>query len=381
MINKEVVISKDRITIKGDTTGLLNNGIVMDKVAKNITKEFCKVVGQEKGHVLDIGFGLGYSAQYFYNMGVKSYTCIEINQDIYETALEWAQDKHNVTIILGDWFDIIPTLDKKYDGIFMDTYGDDLNKYRQFESYVVPIANQNAILSIYEYEHCRLLKDLNYKAFEWINENYNLALKPFHRVCWTYLVGDKFRKNQWFRQVKLDKHLTDELFELNTNQTFTRETSTALVDGIAHTRKLDIAPLIPTKKLVRFLEKNFYPHHKIVNIETIGYGKIHKYSPGDRFDRHIETIKDLPILDKDQFTDCFIITLNDNFKGGELELFDNWIEGDRNHSVIVQETAGTVTFFKPYHHAQLSPVLNGNRYEIYLLLRHSDIKHKEKHLI
>lgn len=381
MTNKEVVISEDRITIKGDTTGLLNNGIVMDKVAKGITKEFCKVVGQEKGHILDIGFGLGYSAQYFYDMGVKSYTCIEINQDIYETALEWAKDKSNVTIILGDWFDVIPTLDKKYDGIFMDTYGDDLNKYRQFESYVIPISNQNAILSIYEYEQCRLLKDLNYKAFEWVNDNYNLALKPFHRVCWTYLVGDKFRKNQWFKQVQLEKEIVDELFKLNANQQFTRETSTALVDGIAHTRKLDIAPLIPTKELVKFLEDNFYPHHEIKNIETIGYGKVHRYSLGDRFDRHIETIKGLPILDKDQFADCFIITLNDGFEGGELELFDNWIEGDRNHSVVVEEKAGTVTFFKPYHHAQLSSILNGNRYEIYLLLRHTDIKHKTKHLI
>lgn len=381
MINKEVVISKDRIIIKGDTTGLLNNGIVMDKVAKNITKEFCKVVGQGKGHILDIGFGLGYSSQYFYDMGVKSYTCIEINQDIYETALEWAKDKPNVTIILGDWFDIIPKLDKKYDGIFMDTYGDDLNKYKQFESYIIPIANQNAILSIYEYEQCRPLNELNYKAFEWVNENYNLKLKPFHRVCWTYLVGDKFRKNQWFKQLQLDKQIIEEIIKTNQNQPFTRETSTALVNGIPHTRKLDIAPAILTKKVIKFLEDNFYPNHEIVNIGEVGYCKIHKYSPGDRFDRHIETIKDLPLLDKDQFADCFIINLSDYYTGGELKLFDNWVEGDISDYVTLNETKGTITFFKPYHHAELTPLLSGNRYEIYLLLKHTNVRNKIKYLL
>ena len=31
-------------------------------------------------------------------------------------------DKPNVKVIHGDWIDIIPTLDKKFDGIYMDTF-------------------------------------------------------------------------------------------------------------------------------------------------------------------------------------------------------------------------------------------------------------------
>jgi hypothetical protein len=87
-------------------------------------------------------------------------------------------------------------------------------------------------------------------------------------------------------------------------------------------------------------------------------------------------------LDKSiSFADCFIINLGDYYTGGELKLFDNWVDGDKNDFVTLNETSGTVTFFKPYHHAQLSPILNGNRYEIYLLLRHTDIKNKIKHLL
>ena len=104
----------------------------MDKIAKPITEEFCNVVGESGGHILDVGFGLGYSADRFYSMGVKSYTCIEINKQIYDTAVEWAKDKDNVEIIFGDWVDVIPTL-IKFDGIFMDTYEDE--NYSKFEDY------------------------------------------------------------------------------------------------------------------------------------------------------------------------------------------------------------------------------------------------------
>ena len=95
MKNKKVIISKDRIFY---SDGNKNKGIVMDKIAKPITEEFCSIVGKSRGDILDIGFGLGYSADRFYSMGVKSYTCIEINKQIYNTAIKWAEDKDNVNV-------------------------------------------------------------------------------------------------------------------------------------------------------------------------------------------------------------------------------------------------------------------------------------------
>jgi hypothetical protein len=42
--------------------------------------------------VLDIGFGLGYSAKAFYLEGVGEYVCVEINENIYNDALNWQAD-------------------------------------------------------------------------------------------------------------------------------------------------------------------------------------------------------------------------------------------------------------------------------------------------
>jgi hypothetical protein len=39
----EVVISDDRIQLK-DSIGMLNGGIIMDKIAKEVTEEFCRLV-------------------------------------------------------------------------------------------------------------------------------------------------------------------------------------------------------------------------------------------------------------------------------------------------------------------------------------------------
>ena len=113
----EVYITDDRIQLV-NADGMLNDGIVMDKIAKDITEEFCKVVHTPNACILDVGFGLGYSANKFYELGVKSLTIIEINEQIYRKAQEWAEDKPNVKVLMGDWELVIPelrTAGQKYD--------------------------------------------------------------------------------------------------------------------------------------------------------------------------------------------------------------------------------------------------------------------------
>ena len=55
------------------------------------------------------------------NPNITSHTIIEIHPQQYERALEWAKDKPNVEIILGDWMDILPLENRKFDGILFDT--------------------------------------------------------------------------------------------------------------------------------------------------------------------------------------------------------------------------------------------------------------------
>jgi hypothetical protein len=70
------------------------------------------------GHILEVGFGMGISANHIQRQNIKSHTIIELNDEIYKKAVEWAKDKPNTKIIHGDWKTI--ELDEKFDSIFFD---------------------------------------------------------------------------------------------------------------------------------------------------------------------------------------------------------------------------------------------------------------------
>ena len=183
-------------------------------------KEVLDLMSSPEKDILDVGYGWGITSNYFYNKGVNSLTIIEIREDIYNKALKWSLDKPNVTVIHGDWIDIIPTLDSKFDGIFMDTFCPDdesfelnkseeeqkkmldyffeepsekeWNKYVSFEDYCKTIANEGCILSIYEYSKFR--KDLNFTIVDtdWGVDGYPTN----HKLCWTYFSNGEFNKKE-----------------------------------------------------------------------------------------------------------------------------------------------------------------------------------------
>tara|TARA_B110000211_G_C13982041_1_gene509868 strand:- start:78 stop:761 length:684 start_codon:yes stop_codon:yes gene_type:complete len=73
------------------------------------------------GNVLEIGFGLGYSATQIQKYNPKSYTVIEINPSVIEKAKKWAEKYNNVTIIEGSWQKELYKLGK-FDEIFFDDF-------------------------------------------------------------------------------------------------------------------------------------------------------------------------------------------------------------------------------------------------------------------
>ena len=80
-------------------------------------------VCENGGDILEIGFGMGISANYIQSHTINSHTIIENHPDILQKANEWASNKPNVTIVEGDWYDIKDTL-STYDGLFFDTFAD-----------------------------------------------------------------------------------------------------------------------------------------------------------------------------------------------------------------------------------------------------------------
>ena len=186
MKDKKVVITNDTIYLEDNP-----RSIVMHKGSKSLTEIYSHIVCQNGGDTLDIGFGLGYSAQKMSELS-STYTCIEINPQIYETAKEWAKDKPNVEIIFGDWVDIIPTLTKKFDGIFMDTHDD--NNYGEFEEYAKLVSKEGTILSIFNYFDLRDRGELNEYVCEIDPLSFPKIVNPIHYVNWTYYTNGNFEK-------------------------------------------------------------------------------------------------------------------------------------------------------------------------------------------
>ena len=105
-----------KITDESDAEVMMNwEAPIMEKSAEFIC--------HNKGDILEIGFGMGICSDYIQAQGVNSHTIVEIHPQIIERLNAWANGKSNVTVIEGDWNSVSGL--GTYDGIFIDTYGDE----------------------------------------------------------------------------------------------------------------------------------------------------------------------------------------------------------------------------------------------------------------
>ena len=98
-------------------------GIIMMGWEYPLMKRHAEAVCKNGGDILEIGFGMGISAQYIQEQYIDSHTIIEIHPEIAEKAREWAKDKENVKIIESDWHDVMENLEI-YGGIIYDAEHD-----------------------------------------------------------------------------------------------------------------------------------------------------------------------------------------------------------------------------------------------------------------
>jgi hypothetical protein len=75
------------------------------------------------GDVLEIGFGLGYSANAIQKYDINSHTIIECDPTVLERTHEWAKkQKHKVIIVEGYWQEQLPLMNQRFDSFFFDDY-------------------------------------------------------------------------------------------------------------------------------------------------------------------------------------------------------------------------------------------------------------------
>tara|TARA_R110000782_G_scaffold120296_2_gene211200 strand:+ start:102 stop:668 length:567 start_codon:yes stop_codon:yes gene_type:complete len=106
-----------------------------------LMKKSAEYVCENGGDILEIGFGMGISANYIQSHNIKSHTIIEYHPQVYNKAQIWAEDKPNVNLILGDWKSSLNLL-STYDGIFYDTFGDD--NFKLFGDLIKDYVNEGA---------------------------------------------------------------------------------------------------------------------------------------------------------------------------------------------------------------------------------------------
>ena len=95
--------------------------------------EACIDFLEPKGDVLEIGFGMGYSATQIQKYNPKSYTIVECDPIVIQKCKEWAKQYDNVTIIEAKWQEVITTDRlRKYNEVFFDDFPNDI-KYGTVE--------------------------------------------------------------------------------------------------------------------------------------------------------------------------------------------------------------------------------------------------------
>lgn len=96
---------------------------VMQDWQHPLMKKMATIAAENHGDVLEVGFGMGISATYMMEMGVKSYSVIECNEGVIKYFNKWREryPDVNIRLIEGMWQDVTGQLEM-YDSIFFDTY-------------------------------------------------------------------------------------------------------------------------------------------------------------------------------------------------------------------------------------------------------------------
>jgi hypothetical protein len=134
--------------------------VMMDWEAP-IMEKSAEYICQSKGDILEIGFGMGICSDYIQAQGVNSHTIVEIHPQIIEKLKEWVIGKDNVIIVEGDWY---TSELSAYDGIFLDTYGDD--NFMKLKEFTMDHANNNAHITYWNNEQSKENK-YNFDNISW----------------------------------------------------------------------------------------------------------------------------------------------------------------------------------------------------------------------
>jgi spermidine synthase len=100
------------------------------------------------GRVLEIGYGLGFSAERICSFpGVTEYTVIECSPVVWEKVEEF-KERHkniNITLIKGRWQDVLYTCGS-FDCVFFDDYSPDHTYTDRFDTFLMECLKNHSVI-------------------------------------------------------------------------------------------------------------------------------------------------------------------------------------------------------------------------------------------
>jgi len=109
------------------------------------------------GHVLEIGFGCGYSATQIMKYNPKSYTVIECDSNVIKIAKKWAKNYPNIRInvVEGRWQEKLHKLGI-FDEIYFDDYPFDITQQSSHMEKIVSQKRINIFLDLCIQNHTKI---------------------------------------------------------------------------------------------------------------------------------------------------------------------------------------------------------------------------------
>ncbi|MFK7730270.1 MAG: class I SAM-dependent methyltransferase [Pseudomonadales bacterium] len=116
---------------ENDSDALPQPEDIMELWQLPIMQRMADCVSASHGHVLEIGYGRGISAEMIQKAGVREHTIVECVPAIAQQCRNWAAEHgFNVNVLEGRWEEVQDDM-KKYDGIFFHTYPMDSEEYAE----------------------------------------------------------------------------------------------------------------------------------------------------------------------------------------------------------------------------------------------------------
>ncbi len=113
---------------------ILEKDEIMENWLIPVMRAMARVVTENGGDILEIGFGLGVSADMIQEYPLRSHTVIECNEDIIDRYfVSWKENykDREIKLVKGLWQDTINDLGL-FDGIFFHTYPLNEDEYLQY---------------------------------------------------------------------------------------------------------------------------------------------------------------------------------------------------------------------------------------------------------